>query len=205
MLLYDTPGAPNPRRVRIFLAEKGVTIETRDVNLIALEHKRDEFTRINPLQSVPALLLDDGAVLTESVAICRYIEGLHPEPPLMGRGARETAFVDMWQRRMEFALFAPVAHAFRHSHPRMTVLEQPQIPQFAEVQRLRAVAAMRWLDGELAGRAHVAGEAFTIADITAFVALELTHRARIDIPDALAHLARWRAGVAARPGVAAAR
>jgi len=202
MLLYDTPLAPNPRRVRLFLAEKGVSVETREIDLLALEHKRPDYAQVNPLRTVPALVLDDETALTESVAICRYIESLHPEPPLFGRSAREQAFVEMWQRRMEFELFAPVAHAFRHSHPRMAVLEQPQIPQFADAQRARAAEALRWLDGELAGRRHVAGDAFTIADITAFVALELTPRGRVQIPERLAHLARWRAEVAARPGVA---
>lgn len=203
MLLYDTPLAPNPKRVRIFLAEKNLAIETRTVNLMTLEHKQDAYLKVNPLGSVPALILDDGSVLTESVAICRYIESLHPEPPLFGRDGREQAFVEMWQRRMEFQLFAPVAHAFRHSHPRLAALEQPQIPQFAEAQRPRAVHAMRWLDGELADRRFVAGEDFTIADITAFVALELTSLARIDIPDDLPHLARWRAEIAARPSTKA--
>ncbi len=204
MLLYDTPLAPNPRRVRIFLAEKGVRIERREINLMALEHKQAGYARLNPLQGVPALVLDDGSVLTESVAICRYIEHLYPDPPLFGRTGREQAFVEMWQRRMEFRLFMPVAHAFRHSHPKMAVLENPQIPQFAEVQRARAVDALRWLDGELSGRRHVAGEAFTIADITAFVALELTRLARVPVPEDLPHLARWRAEVSARPGVASA-
>ncbi len=199
MLLYDTPLAPNPKRVRIFLAEKGVSIETRTVNLMALEHKQDGYLSVNPLGAVPALVLDDGAVLTESVAICRYIESLRPEPPLFGRDGREQAFVEMWQRRMEFQLFAPVGQAFRHSHPRLAALEQPQIPDFAAAQRPRALHAMRWLDSELAGRRFIAGEDFTIADITAFVALELTPLARIDIPDDLQHLARWRAEVAARP------
>jgi glutathione S-transferase len=203
MLLYDTPLAPNPKRVRIFLAEKGVVIETRVVDLMALEHKREDFLRINPLASVPALILDDGAVLTESVAICRYIESLHPEPPLFGRDGREQAFIEMWQRRMEFQLFAPVAQVFRHTHPRLARLEQPQLPDFAAAQKPRALAAMRWLDGELAGRRFVAGEDFTIADITAFVALELTALARIDIPDDLPHLARWRREVAARPSATA--
>lgn len=204
MLLYDTPRAPNPRRVRIFLAEKGVEIERREINLLALEHKGADYARINPLLGVPALVLDDGAVLTESVAICRYFESLHPEPPLFGRDGREQAFVEMWQRRMEFSLFTPVAHAFRHSHPRMAALEKPQIPQFAEVQRERAVDALRWLDAELSERRHVAGEDFTIADITAFVAVELTGLARVPTPDGLAHLARWRAEVSERPGVASA-
>lgn len=203
MLLYDTPRAPNPRRVRMFLAEKGVPVPTREIDLMALEHKGDDYARINPLMRVPALVLDDGAVLTESVSICRYIETLYPEPALFGRDGREAAFVDMWQRRMEFELFLPVAHAFRHSHPRLAVLEQPQIPEFAQAQRARAVSAMRWLDEELGTRRHVAGEAFTIADITAFVALELSPLARVDIPEELTHLARWRADVAARPSAAA--
>ncbi|WP_442754834.1 glutathione S-transferase family protein [Methylocystis sp. JAN1] len=202
MLLYDAPRAPNPRRVGIFLAEKGVTVPVRNVDLMALDHMESDFARINPLRAVPALVLDDGSILTESVAICRYIEWLRPEPPLFGRDGREQAFVEMWQRRMEFALFLPVAFAFRHGHPRMGVLEKPQFPEFAEAQRGRAAAAMRFLDGELADRAFVAGEAFTIADITAFVALELTRLARIEVPPELTRLARWRAAVGARPSVA---
>lgn len=203
MLLYDTPRAPNPKRVRMFLAEKGVPVPRREINLMALEHKSDEYARINPLHSVPALVLDDGAVLTETVSICRYIESLYPEPALLGRDGREAAFVDMWQRRMEFELFQPIAHAFRHSHPRLAVLEQPQFPDFARAQGARALAAMRWLDGELADRPHVAGDAFTIADITAFVALELAPLARLAVPEDLTHLARWRSQVAARPSAAA--
>jgi glutathione S-transferase len=203
MLLYNTPLAPNPRRVRIFLAEKGVSLPTRNIDLMSLEHLNADYSRINPLQAVPALVLDDGAVLTESVAICRYVEWLHPEPPLFGRDGREQAFVDMWQRRMEFSLFLPVAFAFRHSHPRMAVLEKPQFPEFAEAQRARAVEAMRFLDRELADRPFVAGEAFTIADITAFVAMELTKLARIEAPAELAHLARWRAAMGARPSAVA--
>jgi glutathione S-transferase len=202
MLLYDSPRAPNPRRVRIFLGEKGVSIPTRRIDLLSLQHKGEDYARINPTRTVPALVLDDGAVLSETVAICRYIEHLHPEPALFGRGGREQAFVDMWQRRMEFGLFAPVANVFRHSHPRLAVLEQPQIPEFAAAQRPRALEGLRFLDGELAGRQFVAGAGFTIADITAYVALELTALAHIDIPAELSHLARWRAAVAARPSVA---
>lgn len=203
MLLYDTPRAPNPKRVRMFLAEKGVRVPTREINLMALEHKSADYARIDPLGRVPALALDDGAVLTESVSICRYIETLYPEPALFGRDGREAAFVDMWQRRMEFELFMPVAHAFRHSHPRLAVLEQPQFPDFARAQGARAIAAMRWLDGVLSERRHVAGDVFTIADITAFVALELSSLARLEIPEELIHLARWRSDVASRPSAAA--
>lgn len=203
MLLYDAPLAPNPRRVRIFLREKGVAFPTRPIDLMAREHMQSDYERVNPLRAVPALVLDDGTVLTESVAICQYVEWLHPDPPLFGGDGREKAFVEMWQRRMEFALFLPVAFAFRHSHPKMGALEHPQFPDFAAAQRPRAVDAMRFLDAELAGRPFVAGETFTIADITAFVALELTKLARIEIPDDLAHLARWRAAAGARPSMAA--
>lgn len=203
MLLHDTPHAPNPKRVRMFMAEKGISLPTRAIDLMALEHKRDDYKRINPLSGVPALELDDGTVLTESVAICRYLEHLHPEPALFGRGGREQAVVEMWQRRMEFQLLAPVAHVFRHTHPRLAVLEQPQLPEFAAAQRPRAVAAMRFLDAELAGRPFVAGGDFTIADITAFVAMELTKLARIEVPRDLPNLARWRREVGARPSAAA--
>ncbi len=201
MLFYNTPLAPNPRRVRIFLAEKNVTIPTRDVNLLAQEHKKDAYSAVNALEEVPALVLDDGAVLTESVAICRYIESLHPEPPLLGRDAREQAFVDMWQRRVELRLFAPVAFAFRHSHPALARLESPQRPEFAEFQRPRAQQMMHFLDQELASRRFMASDDFTIADITAIVAMDLAKLARIEIPPDLPHLSRWRAEVSARPSV----
>lgn len=202
MLFYTTPRAPNPRRVAIFLAEKGVEIETCVVNLIALEHHAESFTKVNPLRAVPALQLDDGAVLTESVAICRYIEGLYPEPPLFGRGAREEAFVEMWQRRAEFGLFLPIAGAFRHSHPRMAALEQPQIALLAETLRVRAQRFMAFLDKELSTRRFLSGDAFTIADITAHVALELAPLGRVVIPEGLSNLSRWRAELATRPSMA---
>lgn len=203
MLLYTTPHAPNPRRVQIFLAEKRIAMETRDINLLALEHRDAAYSNINPLRAVPALALADGAVLAESVAICRYIESLHPEPNLFGRDPRAQAFVEMWQRRVEFGLFLSVALAFRHSHPRMAALEQPQLPDLAQIQRSRAGEMMRFLDRELATRPYIAGDAFTIADITAFVAMELAPRGRVAVPEGLADFERWRAAVAGRPSVAA--
>ncbi|MEF3367236.1 glutathione S-transferase [Methylocystis sp. 9N] len=203
MMLYNTPLAPNPRRVRIFLAEKNVAIPVRDVNLMAQEHKDEAYAAVNALKETPALVLDDGATLTESVAICRYIESLHPEPPLFGRDARDQAFVEMWQRRVEFRLFLPVALAFRHSHPALARLESPQRPEFAEHQRPRAQNMMRFLDQELASRRFIASDDFTIADITAIVAMDLTKLARVEIPENLPHLSRWRAEVSARPSIAA--
>jgi glutathione S-transferase len=203
MLLYNTPLAPNPRRVRIFLAEKNVTIPVRDVNLMAQEHQSEAYAQINPLKEAPALVLDDGAVLTESVAICRYIESLYPEPALFGRSPREQAFVEMWQRRVELRLFTPVALAFRHSHPALARLESPQMPLLAEHQRPRAQQMMRFLDQELASRRFIAADDFTIPDITAIVAMDLTKLARVEIPQDLPHLTRWRAEVSARPSVVA--
>src|ERR1043165_1331620 len=119
MKLYDGGRAPNPRRVKVFLAEKGITIAVEQVDLGKLAHKSPEFTAINPLQRVPALLLDDGTIITESIAICRYFEASRPEPPLFGRGAKEAALVEMWNRRMEHNLLAAVAAVFRHLHPAM--------------------------------------------------------------------------------------
>lgn len=203
MLLYHMPRAPNARRVRIFLAEKQLEIPMREIDLLKREHKTPEYTKINPLQAVPALVLDDGAVITESVAICRYFERLHPEPPLFGVGAFEEAVVEMWQRRVEFGLFSAIGLAFRHSHPAMADLEQPQFPDFAEAQRARALKFLRFLEEELAARPFIAGEAFTIADITAEVAADFAGFAGVEIPGELKNFARWREAVAARPSAKA--
>ena len=203
MKLYDSPFAPNPRRVRIFLAEKGIVLPRVNVDLGKIEHKTPEFTDVNPLQKIPALVLDSGEILTESVAICRYFEEIQPEPPLFGRTPLEKAQVEMWQRHAELEFLSPVALAFRHSHPAMRELEKPQIAELAEVSRPRALAFLRYLDAELAKRRFLVGDAFSIADITALVAADFTKPARIDIPPELTHFARWRAEVSARPSAAA--
>ena len=203
MKLYDSALAPNPRRVRLFLAEKGIAVPTEAVDLSQLQQKEADFSAINPLRRIPALVLDSGEVLTESVAICRYFEEIQPEPPLFGVGALERARVEMWQRRAELEFFLPIAHAFRHSHPAMREMEKPQIAELAETSRPRAIAFARFLDADLSQRRFLAGETFTIADITAFVAAEFARFARIAFPDELIHLARWRAEVAARPGASA--
>ena len=203
MKLYDSPHAPNPRRVRIFLAEKGIVVPTEPVDLGKLEQKAPEYCVINPLMRTPALVLDSGEVLCESVAICRYFEEIQPLPPLFGTGALEKVRVEMWQRRAELEFFLPIAQAFRHSHPAMREMEKPQIAELAETSRPRAVAMARLLDGELAKRRFLAGETFTIADITAFVAAEFAKPARIAFPEDLIHFARWRAEVGARPSATA--
>ncbi len=199
MKLYDGGRAPNPRRVRIFLAEKGVEVELVPVDMGALGHKSGELTALNPLQRLPVLVLDDGTVLTETIAICRYLEELHPDPPLFGTTPLERAQVEMWQRRVEFGLLYTVATAFRHTHPAMVEWEVPQVPEWGEVNRPKAVAFMTWLDSELAGREFIAGDSYTVADITALVSIDFLKPARISMPEGLENLKRWHATVSARP------
>ncbi len=203
MRLYNSNLAPNPRRVRIFLAEKGVAIPTVDVDLARMEHKSEAFSALNPFQRIPALELDDGTVIAESVAICRYIEELHPDPPLFGVGALERAMVEMWQRRLELSLLLPVVQAFRHSPPAMKAMETPQIEEWAEANKPRALEAMARVDEALGERPFIAGERFGIADITGLVALDFAKAARIAIPEELARLRRWRDALAARPSAKA--
>lgn len=203
MKLYDGGRVPNARRVRIFLAEKGISVPMVPVDLGKKEHRSEEFTARNPLQRVPVLELDDGTVLTESVAICRYFEELHPEPALFGTGALGKALVEMWNRRAEFELYLAVQAAFRHLHPGMAGYEVPQVAEWGEVNKGRAIEAMRLFDRQLATNRFVAGADFSIADITAFVSVEFLKAARLSVPDDMKHLARWRDEVAARPGAAA--
>jgi glutathione S-transferase len=203
MRLYNSNFAPNPRRVRIFLAEKGVAVPMVDVDLAQLEQKSPAFSALNPFQRVPALELDDGATIAESIAICRYFEELHPDPPLFGVGALERAMVEMWQRRLELSLFFPIAQAFRHSHPAMKAMETPQIKEWAEANKPRALVAMARVDEALGDRPFIAGERFSVADITGLVALDFTRAARIAIPEELTHLNRWRDALAARPSAKA--
>jgi glutathione S-transferase len=206
MKLYiDSGRAPNPRRVRIFLAEKGVTLPTEPVDLGAQAHKTQQFRAINPMQRLPALVLDDGTVIAESIAICRYVEAQHPQPPLFGEGALEQALVEMWQRRVEFHLLAVVSHAFRHLHPMMAPLEVPQVAVWGEANKPRAVDFLTFLDSELKDRPYVAGARFSVADITAVVAVDFMKPAKIAVPENLANLLRWHREVSARPSVAKER
>src|SRR6266403_2194616 len=139
MKLFDGGGAPNPRRVRIFLAEKGITVPIAPVDLGALEHKSAAFATIDPIQRVPVLVLDDGTVIAESIAICRYFEALNPEPSLFGRDPLEIAAIEMWNRRLELNFLFPVSHVFRNSHPAMQAREVPQVPAWAEANKPRIV------------------------------------------------------------------
>lgn len=203
MKLYDGGRAPNPRRTRIFLAEKGITVPTEQVDILKFEHKTSDFAAMNPMQRVPVLVLDDGTCISESIAICRYFEALRPEPPLFGQGALEIAQVEMWNRRAELNFMFIVAHAFRHLHPSMKELEVPQIPEWGEANKPRAIDFLRVMDRELADREFVAGDRYTVADITMLVGYDFLKPARIATPDDLANVKRWYAAVSARPSAGA--
>ncbi|MDF2373582.1 MAG: glutathione S-transferase [Rhizobiaceae bacterium] len=203
MLLYDGGRAPNPRRVRIFLAEKNVVVPIEPVDMSTLQHRSEAITALNPFQRLPVLQLDDGTILTESVAICRYFEELYPDPPLMGTDAADQARVEMWNRRMELQFLNFVASAFRHTHPAMKEWEVPQVPEFGEANRPKALKMMEYMDQELATRAFLAGDRFSIADITAMMGMDMLKPARIERPDHLENLMRWYKAVASRPSASA--
>jgi glutathione S-transferase len=203
MRLYDGGRAPNPRRTRIFLAEKGIELPIEPIDLGAMAHKSAAYTAVNPMQRVPALMLDDGTVITESIAICRYLEALYPNPPLFGRAALEIARIEMWNRRLELHLLFPVSHVFRNSHPAMKQMEVPQVPAWAEANKPRIVEFLALLDRELHDRAFAAGDAFTVADITGLVAVDFMKPAKLAVPDELTNVKRWHADLAARPSAAA--
>jgi glutathione S-transferase len=205
MKLYTSTFAPNPRRVAMFISEKGVTgIENVMLDLAANEHKSAAYLAKNPLAKVPALELDDGRILCETRAICSYLEGLHPAPNLMGEGFEERAFIEMADRRMEMHLLLQIANCVRHTHPGLAALEQPQFADFGKSQGEKMRDAVRWLDGVLATQPFVAGERFTIADITAFCGLEFA-RGLMKFKagaEGFVHVQAWRDQIAARPSAA---
>src|SRR5262249_47941114 len=162
-----------------------------------------EYAAINPLQRMPALILDDGTIITESIAICRYFEMLHPEPPMFGVGPKDSALVEMWNRRAEINFFANVAAVFRHTHPAMKELEVPQVPAWADANRPRVAWFLEMVDGELANREFIAGDRYTVADITMQVAVDFMKPARLVMPEGVANVKRWHAGVWARPSACA--
>lgn len=204
MKLYGAPKpAPNPRRVRMFLAEKGIDLAETPVDLATREHKSPEYREKNSLGQVPTLELDDGTTISETVAICRYFEELQPEPSLFGRTALEKAQVDMWVRRVEFQLMQPVGQFWRHAHPRTAALLN-QYKEFGESNRAVYSNAQRWLDGELAdGRPFIAGEALSMADICALSTIDFAHWIGLDIDPERPHLSAWHERVRARPSAAA--
>ena len=206
MKLYTSLRAPNPRRVLMFMAEKGIAdVQAVQVDLGKGEHRDEAFMALNPMAQVPVLELADGRTLAETRAICTYLEGVHPDPNLMGEGFEERAFIEMMDRRCELQLFLRIANCIRHTHPGLAVLEQPQFGDFGAAQGVKVRETAHWLDGVLADRDYVAGERFTIADITAFCALEFARGLMKFRPadEGLVNLQAWRDRIARRPSAQA--
>jgi len=203
MRIIETRPAPNPRRVRIFLAEKGIDVPFEETDLMAGNLKTPEFSGINPVQRVPVLVLDDGTAISESDAICRYFEELHPEPALFGRGAVGRAKVEMWNRRVEQGLFTAITHVFRHLNPKMAHLEVPQVAPWGEANRPKVQEMLGLLDDILARHHYVAGDAYSIADITALVAVDFMKPARLELKEGHPNVIRWYTEVSARPSAEA--
>lgn len=202
MKIHESHSAPNPRRVRVFLAEKGLQVPYEEVDIGKAVNREEEFRKKNPLSTVPVLELDDGTFISESVAICRYFEELQPQPPLFGADAKQRALVEMWNRRMEFNILQPIADSFRQRHDFFKGRIR-QLAEYAEVQRLNAEDGLDWLDRELASRRFIAGDQFSIADITAVVAIDFGRVSKIAIKPDQVNLARWHAEVSARPSAKA--
>jgi glutathione S-transferase len=188
----------HPRRVRIFMAEKGLAIDRREVDAAGGANARPDFLRLNPLGKLPVLELDDGSAIAESLAICRYLEAMQPLPSLMGRSSQASAHIEMWTLRMDHELSQPIALAFLHSGDFYRGRIE-QVPEVASWARGCALQTMTWLDGELAGRSHIAGEDYTMADIVAQCACVLGKAVGLRIPPEMTHLSRWFAQVSARP------
>ena len=203
MKLYDSRRAPNPRRVRWFMAEKGVDdIEVIDVDLFKGEHRTGEYLARAGAPNVPALEIDDDLTITESVAICRYLESLYPEPNMFGVDARETAVIEMWTRRTEMLVATPLMMAVRHSHPALAALET-QVPELAERNREAGARALGLFDRRLAGSEFIAGDRITVADIVAAISIDFARMARFRPPEELAHVRRWYDAMMARPAAKA--
>lgn len=198
MILHDLSAGMHPRRVRIFMAEKGLSIERREVDAAGGANAMPDFLRLNPLGKLPVLELDDGSAIAESLAICRYLEALHPHPPLMGRTPQTAAHIEMWTLRIDHELSQPIALAFVHSSDFYRGRVE-QVPEVAGWARNRALQTMAWLDGELAERSHIAGDDYTLADIVAQCACVLGKAVGLRIPPEMTNLSRWFAQVSARP------
>jgi glutathione S-transferase len=203
MKIYDCSWAPNPRRLRMFLSEKGLVIPYEHVELARKENRTPEFLAINPAGTVPVLQLDDGSYLAETDAIARYLETLHPEPNLMGRDVSERAVIEMWERRMEFNLFWTIARAFYHLNP-AAAGHVKQIREYGDSQVAAAQEQLAWLNDQMRGKEFIAGPRFTIADITAFAGIEFgIAMAGIKLDPSLQELTRWHRAIASRPSTSA--
>ncbi|MEM8837151.1 MAG: glutathione S-transferase [Pseudomonadota bacterium] len=199
MYLIEDGRAPNPRRVRIFLAEKNITVERRQIDINKNEQRSQELTALNPFQRIPVLVFDDGTALSESVAICRYFEETTPEPSLFGKGARQKAEVEMWNRRAETTVLFHVAQGFRHTHPAMSEMEVPQIKDWGLINQNKIDPILGHFDKHLQKNEFLAGETFSIADITLLVGVDFMRVLKRRIPETMTALQRWHDDVSARP------
>ena len=210
MKLYGMQRAPNPRRAYIFLAEKGISVETVEINVAEGANRAPEYLAVNPRGVIPALVLDDGTVIDESIAICRYFEELQPEPNLMGRDPKEAAVIECWQRRIEFDGMLAIASVYRNTQPLFAARAQPgggpdtaQIPELAERGRILLPGFFTMLNARLGESPYVAGDRFTIADITTIVAIDFARWIKVRVPEDHTNTLRWHAEVTARPSYAA--
>ena len=204
MIFYDSPNpAPNPRRVRIFAAEKGIDLPTKVLHITKGEHKAPEYLAINPRGQTPALALDDGSVLTESVAICRYLEALHPAGPLFGTTAAEIGAIEMWIRRAELMVMAPIGAVWVHTHPFTARLPMQRFGDYGEAQRPRVLDAFAMCDTALGDTPFIAGETFSMADIVLLSAVDFAGFIGIPLPEELARLNDWHRRITARPSAGA--
>ena len=199
MKLYDLPASPNTRRVRIFIAEKNLEIEMIPIDMMSGENKTEEYLAKNPLGRMPLLELDDGTCIAESIAICRYLENEFPDPPLFGTTSLEKAMIEMWQRRMEFQFLNPLIDIFRNTHE-MWKDRIVQIPQVAVIASEGVKEQRVWLNQELEGKEYIAGDGYSVADITAQCAFVMGKAAvGIRIPEDLSNLDAWWSRVTSRP------
>lgn len=203
MKVFLSKRAPNPRRVAWVLAEKGAAdVEIVDVDLLKNEHKTEDFLKTVGVPNVPALQMDNGVVITESIAICRYLEARYPEPDLFGRTPEEVAVLEMWTRRAEMWLATPLMLTVRHSHPALAALEQ-QSAEVAETNRSMATRSLGQFERRLSQSAFIARDTISIADIVAFIGFDFARMARFAIPDDKIHLKRWADSMRSRPAAQA--
>jgi glutathione S-transferase len=203
MLLYHDPRAPNPRRVRIFLAEKGVAYDTIEVLIATDQHLSVDYRRKHPLSLLPILELGDGRIIRESMAICRYIEECHPEPNLFGVDAWERSQIEQWNRHAELELLIPIQNIFRNTNA-FWQGRIKQAPEFAMIMTDLVHARLEWMDNELSKRTYMAGDRFTVADITALCAIDFGRVAKVRLdPEKHAHLVAWHTRCAERPSTKA--
>ena len=203
-LLTENYPAPNPRKVHIFLAEKGLTVDRVHTKMQERQHKAPEFLKKNSLGQVPVLETDDGKFISESLAICRYLEALHPSPPLFGRDPFDAAMIEMWIRRAEFRLWNPMGQVWINADPRTVIVNSNQFKDYGEHSKKVLAGAMKWIDRELSdGREFLTGSHYTMADIVLLCGIDFAKFIHQDMPEGANNLRGWYARATARPSARA--